>query len=115
MKSLTRRLPSTRTRTQIVIPDWLKEYASALQERGVTAVVLFGSRALGFALIDNDWDVAVVFHDSHQAEIAKAEVNLADSIARQHEVNPVVDSIDELPPLLAREVKKGISVEGEFN
>ena len=115
MKSLMRRLPSARTRTQVVIPEWLGEYASAWREQGAAAVVLFGSRALGFALSDSDWDVAVVFHDSQQVEIAKTEVNLADSIPPGHEVNPVVDSIDELPLSLAREIKKGISIVGDFN
>ena len=114
-KSLARRLPDTRAKTEIVIPVWLQDYATAWAEQGAQAVVLFGSRGLGFALPDSDWDVAVVF-DRVQRPILPnlLTVKVEANIETRQEINEVVRHLDKLSYSFAREIAQGVSLVGDF-
>lgn len=112
-KEISRCLPGTRERSQIVVPQWLKNYASAWQSKGADAVVLFGSRARGMALPNSDWDVAVVFKDSVEKPPDNL-VNLPRNGGRLLDVNPLVECLNDLRPALAREIENGISISGDF-
>lgn len=112
-KNFARCLPGTRERTQVVIPQWLKDYAAAWRSHGADAVVLFGSRGYGLALPDSDWDVAVVFNGSDK----KPSFNLVD-LPTQHgvpcNVNPLVEHLHNMRPALVREIDLGVSICGDF-
>ena len=113
-KSLLRLLPDTRRRTPIVIPDWLRDYANSWREQGAAAVVLFGSRGLGFALFDSDWDVAVLFDRKDNAVPNSAGMEFTNWNCQRLELNPVIRNIDEVSPSFAREISKGVLLVGDF-
>lgn len=52
------------------VPSWLRRHANAwIDIPGVAAVVLFGSRALGCARKDSDWDVAILHVKSDSIDL----------------------------------------------
>ena len=114
-KSLTRRLPGTRAKTEIVIPAWLQDYATAWSKQGAQAVVLFGSRGLGFALPDSDWDVAVVFDRAQRPILPNLRtVKVEANIETRQEINEIVRHLDKLSYSFAREIAQGVSLVGDF-
>lgn len=54
----------------IEVPFWLSRHADIwIKIRGVEAVLLFGSHALGRAQVDSDWDIAILYRNREPDDI----------------------------------------------
>ena len=77
---------SQRLKNAVEIPLWLRNSAEEIASDSRTeSVVLFGSRATGYAREESDWDVAVIHsHEENQSDWLRPHITSTTSI--EHDV-----------------------------